>query len=153
MSNDFPASLLFLRSLLIDPRKMGALVPSSPQLSRLIASRVDPSQSSVLEIGAGRGIITGELARIAKRVIAIEKDPDLVRLLRKRFDGRANVEIAACDFSRFPLPADGEYQVRVVLPGFETPASETVTLVPNAILVVNFRLKLTISGSIDELTR
>ena len=45
------------------------------------------------------------------------------------------------------LPADGEYQVRVSLPGFTTPATESVTLVPNATLVVNFRLKLTVAES------
>lgn len=88
MSNDFPASLLFLRSLLNDPRKMGALVPSSPQLSRLIASRVDPSQSSVLEIGAGTGAITRALLRRGirpERLFIIERDPDLSGFLQTHF--------------------------------------------------------------------
>jgi hypothetical protein len=50
------------------------------------------------------------------------------------------------------LPVDGDYQVRVALPDFETQTSETVTLVPNAILVVNFRLKLSITGSVEVTT-
>ena len=45
------------------------------------------------------------------------------------------------------LPADGEYQVRVTLPGFTSPPSENVALVPNATLVVNFRLRLTVAES------
>lgn len=45
------------------------------------------------------------------------------------------------------LPADGEYQVRVTLPGFATAASEGVSLVRRATLVVNFRLKLTVTES------
>ena len=88
MSNDFPASLLFLRSLLSDPRKMGALVPSSPQLSRMIASRVDPSQSSVLEIGAGTGAITRALLRRGlrpERLFIIERDPVLSGFLQTHF--------------------------------------------------------------------
>jgi hypothetical protein len=43
------------------------------------------------------------------------------------------------------LPADGEYLVAVALPGFTSPSSENVTLVPNATLVVNFRLKLSVA--------
>ena len=88
MSNDLPASLLFFRSLLNDPRKVGALVPSSPQLSRLIASSVDPSQSSVLEIGAGTGAITRALLRRGlrpERLFIIERDPEMSGFLRAHF--------------------------------------------------------------------
>jgi 23S rRNA (adenine-N6)-dimethyltransferase len=52
----------------------------------------------VYEIGAGNGIITAELASVARRVIAIEKDPELVRRLRERFRSRDNVEILERDF-------------------------------------------------------
>lgn len=45
------------------------------------------------------------------------------------------------------LAADEEYQVRVTVPGFTTSATESVTLVPNATLVVNFRLKLSVAES------
>jgi phosphatidylethanolamine/phosphatidyl-N-methylethanolamine N-methyltransferase len=88
MSNDLPASLLFLRSLLNDPRKMGALAPSSPQLCRLMASRVDPSQSSVLEVGAGTGAITRALLRRGlrpERLFIIERDPVLSDFLQTHF--------------------------------------------------------------------
>ncbi|MFL6414675.1 MAG: class I SAM-dependent methyltransferase [Bryobacteraceae bacterium] len=88
MTHDLPASLLFFRSLLNDPRKVGALVPSSAQLSRLIASRVDPAQSSVLEIGAGTGAITRALLRRGlrpERLIIIERDPVLSGFLRTHF--------------------------------------------------------------------
>jgi phosphatidylethanolamine/phosphatidyl-N-methylethanolamine N-methyltransferase len=88
MSTDLPASLLFLRSLLNDPRKMGALAPSSPQLCRLMASRVDPSQSSVLEVGAGTGAITRALLRRGlrpERLFVIERDPVLSGFLQTHF--------------------------------------------------------------------
>jgi 23S rRNA (adenine-N6)-dimethyltransferase len=52
----------------------------------------------VYEIGPGSGIITAELATVAGRVIAIERDPELVRRLRERFRSRNNVEIVEGDF-------------------------------------------------------
>jgi phosphatidylethanolamine/phosphatidyl-N-methylethanolamine N-methyltransferase len=88
MSQDFPAPLLFFRSLLSDPLKIGALAPSSPRLSRLMASRVDPAQSSVLEIGAGTGAITRALLHTGlcpERLFVIERDPELAAFLRVRF--------------------------------------------------------------------
>ena len=58
---------------------------SAKLVHRLVGiSTIGPSDT-VYEIGAGNGIITAELARVAKQVIAIEKDPELVRLLRERF--------------------------------------------------------------------
>jgi 23S rRNA (adenine-N6)-dimethyltransferase len=56
------------------------------------------SDDIVYEIGPGRGILTAELARIARKVIAIEKDPTLARQLCNRFHGVENVEIVANDF-------------------------------------------------------
>ena len=51
----------------------------SPKLvCRLVAmSTIGPSDT-VYEIGPGNGIITAALARVARHVIAIEKDPVLV---------------------------------------------------------------------------
>ena len=43
----------------------------------------------VLEIGAGNGILTAELARQARRVFAVEIDPVWVARLRERFAGSA----------------------------------------------------------------
>ncbi|MPZ13604.1 MAG: methyltransferase domain-containing protein [Chloroflexi bacterium] len=58
----------------------------------------------VLDIGAGRGLIIERLARRGARVVAIEKDGDLVRSLRERFSRSGNVAISGGDFLRFPLP-------------------------------------------------
>lgn len=50
----------------------------------------------VLEIGAGTGILTKELLK-AKRVFALEKDPDLCNILRKKFKENKNIEIVEGD--------------------------------------------------------
>ena len=65
--------------------------------SLLAASNIGP-RDTVYEIGAGRGIITAELASIANKVIAIEKDPVLVYHLRRRFCDCSSIEIVAGDF-------------------------------------------------------
>ena len=68
------------------------------QVRRLVwMSSIGPSDT-VYEIGPGNGIITAALARVANRVIAIERDPELVRRLRERFRVLENVEIVEQDF-------------------------------------------------------
>jgi 23S rRNA (adenine-N6)-dimethyltransferase len=71
----------------------------SPKLVRRLVgmSTIGPSDT-VYEIGPGNGIITAALARVAREVIAIEKDPELVRRLRERFRPLDNVEIVEKDF-------------------------------------------------------
>lgn len=74
----------------------------SPKLVRRLVSMstIGPSDT-VYEIGPGNGIITAALAGVAGRVIAIEKDPDLVRRLRVRFRLLDNVEIKEGDFLKY----------------------------------------------------
>jgi 23S rRNA (adenine-N6)-dimethyltransferase len=71
----------------------------SPKLARRLVgmSNIGPSDT-VYEIGPGNGIITAALASVARQVIAIEKDPELVQRLRKRFRLLDNVEIVEQDF-------------------------------------------------------
>ena len=45
---------------------------------------------AVLEIGPGKGILTESLAEKAGRVIAVEKDGELVKFLQEKFDGQKN---------------------------------------------------------------
>jgi 23S rRNA (adenine-N6)-dimethyltransferase len=89
---------------------------SSPNLVR---SLIDISSIKacdiVYEIGSGRGIITAELARIAHRVIAIEKDPIFVQQLRKRFQDVGNIEIIAHDFLQYCIPSQG-YKIFANIP-------------------------------------
>ena len=70
-----------------------------PKLVRRLVgmSTIGPSDV-VYEIGPGNGIITAALASVAQQVIAIEKDPELVRRLRERFRSLDNVEIVEKDF-------------------------------------------------------
>jgi 16S rRNA (adenine1518-N6/adenine1519-N6)-dimethyltransferase len=57
----------------------------------------------VVEIGAGIGVLTRQLALTAQRVIAVEIDPFLVKILHDQFDGCPNVEIFSGDILKFDL--------------------------------------------------
>jgi 16S rRNA (adenine1518-N6/adenine1519-N6)-dimethyltransferase len=52
---------------------------------------------TVVEVGAGTGLLTALLARRASRLIAVEVDPDLAAALRVRFRGRDNVSVIESD--------------------------------------------------------
>lgn len=90
MNTPSSAPLLFLRSMLQNPREVGALFPSSPVLAELIAAQVDPRSPAVLEIGAGTGPVTRALLQRGvdpERLYVIERDPSLVNYLRRQFPG------------------------------------------------------------------
>ena len=62
------------------------------------AARLDPADE-VLEVGPGLGVLTERLATAARRVVAVEIDPDLAGALRVEFDG-ANVTVHTEDVLR-----------------------------------------------------
>jgi 16S rRNA (adenine1518-N6/adenine1519-N6)-dimethyltransferase len=64
---------------------------------RIVEALGDISQSTVLEIGPGRGVLTSLLARRARRLIAIELDRVLAAQLRMKFSLHSNVEIIEGD--------------------------------------------------------
>jgi 16S rRNA (adenine1518-N6/adenine1519-N6)-dimethyltransferase len=72
---------------------------------RIVAAAAPGAQEVVVEIGAGLGALTAALAEMAARVIAIERDPDLVPLLSAVVAGRDNVTVSATDALDFDFPA------------------------------------------------
>jgi 23S rRNA (adenine-N6)-dimethyltransferase len=75
----------------------------------------------VYEIGPGTGIITERLAARCRQVVAVEHDPRLVELLRRRFAGRPNISIIAGDFLAASLP-ETPYKVFANIPFNRTAA-------------------------------
>jgi 16S rRNA (adenine1518-N6/adenine1519-N6)-dimethyltransferase len=70
---------------------------------RIVEALGDGSQSTVLEIGPGRGAITRLLARNTRRLIAVELDRVLAAQLRLRFSAYPSVEIIEGDFLKIEL--------------------------------------------------
>jgi phosphatidylethanolamine/phosphatidyl-N-methylethanolamine N-methyltransferase len=82
-------STVFLREWVANPQRTGSVAPSSPKLGAAMARWLprDP-KSYVLELGPGTGAVTDELLKRGlheDRLIAIEHNPSLAKLLRKRF--------------------------------------------------------------------
>ena len=65
--------------------------------ARIVEAVGEVSQSTVLEIGPGRGILTSLLAKRARRLIAVELDRVLAAQLRLQFGMARNVEIIEAD--------------------------------------------------------
>jgi 16S rRNA (adenine1518-N6/adenine1519-N6)-dimethyltransferase len=78
--------------------KLGQHFLTSEDVSARIVEAVgDVSESTVLEIGPGRGILTSLLARRTPRLIAVELDRVLAAQLRLKFGMARNVEILEAD--------------------------------------------------------
>lgn len=66
--------------------KLGQHFLTRPETARAVATSVVlPTHYTVLEIGPGKGILTRELLSLGYRVVALEKDPNLVAMLRETF--------------------------------------------------------------------
>ena len=80
---------LFLQEWFANPQRMGSVVPSSRQLATAMAHWLpsDP-ESYVLELGPGTGAVTQALLTRGlreERLVAIERNPKMAHLLRRRF--------------------------------------------------------------------
>jgi 16S rRNA (adenine1518-N6/adenine1519-N6)-dimethyltransferase len=80
------------------PRRLGQHFLADAGWRARILSLLSAQAGDVwLEIGAGHGEMTRELARTAARVVAIELDPPLVEVLRRFSRETANVEVIPGD--------------------------------------------------------
>jgi len=92
------------------------------QARRLVAALELTGQETVVEIGAGLGALTGLLALGARQVIALERDPELARVLRDDLlASTPGVEVICQDVLEFDFPgaareADGPLAVVGNLP-------------------------------------
>jgi 16S rRNA (adenine1518-N6/adenine1519-N6)-dimethyltransferase len=83
---------------------------------RIVAAAAATADDVVVEIGAGLGTLTQALAGAEpppRRVIAIERDPDMLQVLRGELGGATSVEILEQDAAEFDF---GEVSRRVGRP-------------------------------------
>ena len=72
-------------------------------LERIVAAADPTSDTTVVEIGPGRGALTDLLAPRARRLVAVELDRALVPILRERYAALPNVEVVEGDVLDIPL--------------------------------------------------
>ena len=89
---------------------------------RIVAALGDLAGRTVVEIGPGRGAITGALAARAGHVLAIELDRDFAAGLRGQFDSE-RVHIVEQDVLQFDFAAAAA-EVRSAFPCSRGPAWE-----------------------------
>jgi 16S rRNA (adenine1518-N6/adenine1519-N6)-dimethyltransferase len=93
------------------PRRLGQhFLADAGWRARILAALGLRPDQAWLEIGAGHGEMTRELARAVRRVVAVELDPPLIERLRGLARELPNVEVVAGDFLALdlPLPPAGE---------------------------------------------
>ncbi len=81
----------------IKPKLGQHFLTSEESAIRIVDALGDVSETTVLEIGPGRGILTSLLAKRARRLIAVELDRVLAAQLRLKFGMYRNVEIIEAD--------------------------------------------------------
>jgi 16S rRNA (adenine1518-N6/adenine1519-N6)-dimethyltransferase len=75
------------------------------QARRIIAALELTGEETVVEIGAGLGALTGFLAKCARRVLALERDPELARFLAEELlADTPGVEVICQDVLKFDFP-------------------------------------------------
>src|ERR1700756_797167 len=97
---------------------------------RIVEALGDISQSTVLEVGPGRGALTSILVRKARRVIAVETDRVLAAQLRMNFSLTPNIEIIEGDILAIDIDTLFGPKPGSTRPGME-PELERVRVVGN----------------------
>jgi phospholipid N-methyltransferase len=104
--------LRFLLAFLAHPRQVGAVLPTSRAAVRDMLDMADvPTARLVVELGAGTGVQTGEiLARLRPdaRLVAMEIDPRLARVLEDRYDDDPRLQVVRDSAENLDAHLDGE---------------------------------------------
>jgi len=91
---------------------------------KILAAADLHSSDTVIEVGPGTGFLTERLIERVKKVIAVEYDAGMVRLLRERFADTKNLEIIHSDILKFWIQKSGvrskRYKVVANIPYYIT---------------------------------
>jgi phosphatidylethanolamine/phosphatidyl-N-methylethanolamine N-methyltransferase len=129
-------STVFLREWIVNPQRTGAVAPSSPQLGAAMARWLPRNpESFVLELGPGTGSVTDALLKDGlreDRLLGIEKNPALAKILRKRFPNAQIITGDAWDLDKLlaelPLPVESVGAVISSLPLLNFPKEQADAL-------------------------
>jgi phospholipid N-methyltransferase len=99
--NDLLNSASFLGRFLNDPSSVGAVVPSSKQLARRMASYLPQVRDEwIVELGAGTGVVTAAIAKHItdyNRFLAIDLCPKMVGSIQRQLP---HIKVAQGDATR-----------------------------------------------------
>lgn len=89
---------------------------STKVIERLLHRTTINSKDHVIEIGAGKGHITGSLTKACRKVTAVEIDKKLFSRLVEKFSGAKNLSLYRQDFLNWEMPYSEEYKVFANIP-------------------------------------
>ncbi len=108
-------------------------------LERIAAAACPAPVELMIEIGPGRGALTGRLLKRAARVVAIEVDPSLVDHLRRKFAAEPRLEVVHADVLETDLAQWGPAPIAGNLPYYiASPILEQVARLsmPRAVFLI-----------------
>jgi 16S rRNA (adenine1518-N6/adenine1519-N6)-dimethyltransferase len=108
-----------IRQYAIKPRKrLGQSFLMEQNVIRNISAIAQVTKNDIIvEIGAGIGVLTEELAQNAAKLIAVEMDDKLVEVLKDKLLKYNNVQIYSGDILKFDFGAidrDGQQKIKVI---------------------------------------
>lgn len=88
-------------------KRLGQNFLVDKNIKEKIVHYINPNiNDTILEIGAGFGELTLDLARKAKKIIAVEKDRRIIDIFKKELLGACeNIELVESDFLKIPINA------------------------------------------------
>ncbi len=125
------ATLMFIRRWFKHPLRLGAIIPSSPALTKLVSRQVQLHAGKyVVELGGGTGRLTRTLLEAGipnERLIVVELDKELCNYLRQSLPNATVIQGDACDLPKI-LPKKVVGNVSSVISGIP------MTNIPNEII-------------------
>lgn len=100
-------NLAFFRAWLSDPLRVASVVPSSPQLAKMMVRQIQPSAGPVLELGPGTGVFTRALVDAGIRgdqLTLVELGSEFLPMLALRFPEAKILQMDAAKLSELPAP-------------------------------------------------
>lgn len=127
----------FFLSWLANPRRVGAVAPSSDSLARLITSEITPSTGPIMELGPGTGAFTLKLLEKGVRpedLTLIEYGSEFATILQHRFPGVRIVWMDAGKLASMNVAEEGSMGAIVSgLPLLTMPTKKVVSIVSGAL--------------------
>lgn len=130
---------LLLRLFLETPKEIGTIAASGRALARAVAAEVDMDvPGTIVELGAGTGALTrGLMARhpAPGRLVLVERQPALLRLLRERFATATVIDGDALDLPGIVAAAGIERIAAVVsgVPLLNLPQAARIRLIRDSV--------------------
>jgi 16S rRNA (adenine1518-N6/adenine1519-N6)-dimethyltransferase len=96
---------------------------SKEALRALVEAGQVTAEDTILEVGPGKGVLTEELVKVAKKVIAVEKDDRLIELLIEKFKpeiAEGKLELLNQDILEYDPSVLGNYKIIANIPYYIT---------------------------------